>query len=308
MCCVGKDIILLGTLSWGVNAYSASTRFVKKRRFRGLMSRDFCGVSNSEVLEKEAWNERGQTIAQIWKTEKKNHQQSCSKTHAEGLRMCVFLLCVAAPWSREPIWLTTPTLPHLQHSGEVAPPRRGPAARVNGTRPMLRTVPICREELWSIRLHDTVLDLCSFEREEDYNIVFAALADGTVAVIEVRPPTSRLPLRLSGACSGQRISSPGCRQCSVQQRMTNEGWGSGSSYRFGPRVRHQLLPTPPPHTHTHTHSHPYPPNGAVQTEWCYRTLPLDRSDPAMGSFVQGWGVCTGGACVKPSPFHAQRSC
>ena len=27
MCCVGDDIVLLGTLSWGLNAYSSSTRF-----------------------------------------------------------------------------------------------------------------------------------------------------------------------------------------------------------------------------------------------------------------------------------------
>ena len=46
-----------------------------------------------------------------------------------------------------------------------------------------------REELWSIHMHDTVLDLTCRE-EEDYNIVFAALADGTIAVMEVNIETS----------------------------------------------------------------------------------------------------------------------
>ena len=41
-----------------------------------------------------------------------------------------------------------------------------------------------REQLWRVGLHDTVLDICCHQ-EDRRNKLFAGLADGTVAVLEV---------------------------------------------------------------------------------------------------------------------------
>ncbi len=56
---------------------------------------------------------------------------------------------------------------------------------------------ICREKLWNVRIHDTVLNLCCYQ-EEDFNIIFAALADGTVAVLEVGTLTNGTKAGLEG--------------------------------------------------------------------------------------------------------------
>ncbi|XP_064648922.1 uncharacterized protein LOC135501087 isoform X6 [Lineus longissimus] len=43
---------------------------------------------------------------------------------------------------------------------------------------------VSREQLWNTRLHDAILDLCCHQEEGEKNKVFAALADGTIAIME----------------------------------------------------------------------------------------------------------------------------
>ena len=42
-----------------------------------------------------------------------------------------------------------------------------------------------RQKLWQTLLHDAVLSLCSFSDDDTPCRIFAGLADGTVAIIEV---------------------------------------------------------------------------------------------------------------------------
>lgn len=43
----------------------------------------------------------------------------------------------------------------------------------------------CSEEIWSIQLSDSVIDLCHYDHVTD-DKVYAALADGSIAVLPVR--------------------------------------------------------------------------------------------------------------------------